>query len=234
MQTQTNKSAVRQSGFSLSFFFVFVAQQSLEWYFLLCRPTNWKPRLFETHSTLSGMRRSPTVGSPRRTCTERLWGKRLPQTRLFLSSLFPALLGSKTLPDLTHAYKRPLIVWLSHWVFCHQLKALSVVRYLCWSFHPLPSVTLLILVSVLPTKIRKDLPFFSLYFFPSASLLFVFQSCSDRLRSDEAPPGVLISLTPPLEVTRAANCLWLWLKLLRWHTWELDVNRIDGLPLQGH
>lgn len=56
---------------------------------------------------------------------------------------------------------------------------------------------------------------FSLSLIQSGSLLSLYPSCSDRLRSDWAPRGVLISLTPPLEVTKAANCFCLWLKLCR-------------------
>lgn len=49
------------------------------------RLINWKPRLYATHWTLCGTRRSPTVASRRRTCTVKRSGK------CFLLFLFPSL-----------------------------------------------------------------------------------------------------------------------------------------------
>lgn len=163
---------------------------------LMRRLINWKPRQFATRWTLCGTRRSPTVGSQRKTCTAKHSGKRS-QSRLSCYFCLIRLLSSCSVLSgrrQTLAFKGFLIISLNHRVFCSLFKGLYL-----FSVSPC-SLSLLILWSTSatsPSSVSSHLscppgsekipphsqPSLSLSSLPCFSLSLC-SSYSDRLRSD--------------------------------------------------
>ena len=175
------------------------------------RLINWKPRLCATHWTLCGTRRSPTWASRRRTCTAKRSGK------CFLRSppLFSPLSGSgfqkiSYHPSLSQRgffcslfkgpypfprfplYRSAATLWsISHLTFPPVLLSTTISKDLSYSFTAVP---------------------LSLSLFPcfSPSPVFKLQwQIEVRLKT----AGCFNFIDPPPEVTKAANCFCLWLKL---------------------
>lgn len=152
------------------------------------RPINWKPRLFATRWTLFGTKRSPTVESQRRICTEKHSGIYVLLTSCISVISFP----SESWLPLTKGFLSSISNTGSSAV---GFKAFILSLHYVPSFLPSP---LIHLTSILPcphiSPVHKDqkrsplipskppLPF-CLSFHPSPCLSLI-PSCSDRLRSD--------------------------------------------------